>query len=298
MTTPHGSPLTDSRISRLVELALMEDIGMGDLTSDAIIDEGDLGSAEFLCKEPGIIAGLDVVALVFELCDHSITLSRRMADGQAVKAGEVIALADGSARGLLKGERTALNFIQRMSGIATATARYVRAVEGTGARITDTRKTVPGLRVLDKLAVRLGGGVNHRFGLDDMILVKDNHIVAAGGIARAVQLCREYITANDITARLEVETKNLAEVDEALTCTGIDRIMLDNFQPDLMRKAVGRIDHSVEVEASGGITLETIRAVAETGVDFISVGALTHSVKGLDISLELTHTSASGDHRH
>jgi nicotinate-nucleotide pyrophosphorylase (carboxylating) len=185
-----------------------------------------------------------------------------------------------------------------MSGIATATARYARAVEGTGAKITDTRKTVPGLRVLDKLAVRLGGGVNHRFGLDDMVLIKDNHIVAAGGIARAVRLCREYLASGEITARIEVETKNLAEVDEALTCTGIDRIMLDNFQPELMRRAVERIGHSVEVEASGGITLETVRLVAETGVDFISVGALTHSVKGLDISLELTHTSASGNHHH
>jgi nicotinate-nucleotide pyrophosphorylase (carboxylating) len=296
MTQSHGGSLTDSRVSRLVELALMEDIGVGDLTSDAIIDEADLGSAEFLCKEPGIVAGLDVVALVFELCDHSITLNRRVADGQAVKAGDILAVADGSARGLLRGERTALNFLQRMSGIAAATSRYVKAVEGTRAKITDTRKTVPGLRVLDKMAVRFGGGVNHRFGLDDMILIKDNHIVAAGGIVRAVKLCRDYLTSNEYTARIEIETKNLAEVDEALSCRGIDRIMLDNFPVDQLRKAVDRIGHAVEIEASGGITIETVRAVAETGVDFISVGALTHSVKGLDISLELTHTSAPGDH--
>jgi nicotinate-nucleotide pyrophosphorylase (carboxylating) len=296
MTQNQGSSLTDSRISRLIEVALMEDIGIGDLTGDAIVGEADLGSAEFLCKEQGVVAGLDVVALVFELCDHSLTVNRRFADGTPVKAGDILAVVDGNARGLLRGERTALNFIQRMSGIATATARYVQAVEGTGAKITDTRKTVPGLRVLDKMAVRLGGGVNHRFGLDDMILIKDNHIVAAGGIVRAVKLCRDYLALNEIAAKVEVETRNLAEVDEALSCRGIDRIMLDNFSVDQMRKAVERIAHAAEVEASGGITLETVRPVAETGDDFISVGALTHSVKGMDISLELTHTSAPGDH--
>ena len=183
-----------------------------------------------------------------------------------------------------------------MSGIATLTARFVRAVAGTAAKITDTRKTAPGLRALDKMAVRLGGGVNHRFGLDDMVLIKDNHIVASGGIAAAVTRCRTYLEVHRIEARIEVETKNLVEVDEALSCTGVGRIMLDNFNPPLMRKAVERIGRRVEVEASGGITLATVREFAETGVDFISVGALTHSVQALDISLELTQTARGRAH--
>ena len=233
-----SEPLYDSRISRLVELALMEDVGVGDLTGEAILADDDLAGAEFLCKEEGIVAGLDVAALVFQYCDHSITVVRKVYDGREVNPGTVIARVDGGAKGILRGERTALNFLQRMSGIATLTSKFVKAVAGTGAKITDTRKTAPGLRVLDKMAVSLGGGVNHRFGLDDMILIKDNHIVAAGGIARAVRLCREYLLQNEIDASIEVETKNLAEVDEALTCTGIKRIMLDNFSPHLMRKAV------------------------------------------------------------
>ncbi|MEW6510907.1 MAG: carboxylating nicotinate-nucleotide diphosphorylase [Bacteroidota bacterium] len=288
--------LQDSRISRLVELALMEDVGMGDITSEAVLTETDLGGATLVCKEDGVVAGLDVAALVFQYCDHSITVLPRVKDGSAVRTGMTLASVDGVAKAILRGERTALNFLQRMSGIATLTARFVKAVEGTGTKITDTRKTAPGLRVLDKMAVRFGGGVNHRFGLDDMVLIKDNHIVAAGGIARAVKLCRDYLEVNGFKAAIEVETKSLAEVDEALSCPGIARIMLDNLAPDLMRKAVTKIGRRVEVEASGGITLENVRAVAETGVDFISVGALTHSVKGLDISLELTHTSRAHAH--
>jgi nicotinate-nucleotide pyrophosphorylase (carboxylating) len=217
-------------------------------------------------------------------------------DGSAVNPGLVLARIDGNAKGILRGERTALNFLQRMSGIATLTGRFVRAVAGTGAKITDTRKTAPGLRALDKMAVRLGGGVNHRFGLDDMVLIKDNHIVAAGGIAAAVTRCRRYLGERRVEARIEVETKNLAEVDEALSCTGVGRIMLDNFDTGTMKKAVERIGRRVEVEASGGITLDTVRTCAETGVDFISVGALTHSVKALDISLELTQTARGRAH--
>lgn len=288
--------LNDSRISRLVELALMEDIGMGDITSEAVLTDADLGGAYFLCKQEGIVAGLEIAALVFQYCDHSITVIPKVQEGSAVAPGTTLALVDGIAKGILRGERTALNFLQRMSGIATTTRKFVNAVEGTAARITDTRKTAPGLRVLDKMAVRLGGGVNHRFGLDDMVLVKDNHVVAAGGIARAVKLCREYLELNEIQAAIEVETKNLAEVDEALSCPGIRRIMLDNFSLPLMHKAVERIAHRVEVEASGGITLATVRPIAETGVEFISVGALTHSVQGLDISLELTHTARGHTH--
>ncbi len=281
--------LHDSRVSRLIELALVEDIGIGDVTSDAIVSDDLLGSAEFLCKEDGVIAGLEVAALAFEFCDHSVTLTPIIRDGEVALRGQQIAAIDGSAKSILKGERTALNFLQRMSGIATATHRYVHAVAGTNARIIDTRKTAPGLRVLDKWAVRLGGGTNHRFGLDDMVLIKDNHIVAAGGITQAVRMCNEYLRGEQSEVKIEVETKNLTEVQEALHCAGIHRIMLDNFQLDEMRKAVELIAHKCEVEASGGVTLQTVRSIAETGVDFISVGALTHSVKGLDISLELHH---------
>jgi nicotinate-nucleotide pyrophosphorylase (carboxylating) len=282
--------LNDSRIARLIELALMEDVGLGDLTSDAIVDEGALSRGELLCKQGGVIAGLDVAALVFRYCDESITFDPLVADGGLCPSGLVIAQLHGSTRGILRGERTALNFLQRMSGIATLTRDYVDAVTGTSAKITDTRKTAPGLRVLDKWAVRLGGGVNHRFGLDDMVLIKDNHIVAAGGITPAVIVCRAYLDEHSVRAAVEVETKNLDEVREALACGGIQRIMLDNFPLPDIREAVGIIAHAVEVEASGGITLATVRSVAEAGVDFISVGALTHSVTALDISLELvTH---------
>jgi nicotinate-nucleotide pyrophosphorylase (carboxylating) len=284
MTT---SPLNDSRIARLIELALMEDVGLGDVTSDAIVDESALGRGEMLCKQGGVIAGLEVAALVFRFCDDSITFDPLVAEGSECPAGLAIARMDGSTKGILRGERTALNFLQRMSGIASLTRRYVDAITGTSAKITDTRKTAPGLRVLDKWAVRLGGGVNHRFGLDDMVLIKDNHIAAAGGITQAVMLCRAYLDEHDIRVAVEVETRNLDEVREALACGGIQRIMLDNFGLPEMCKAVEIIAHVVEVEASGGITLSTVRNVAESGVDFISVGALTHSVDALDISLDL-----------
>ncbi len=285
MTPP--DELHDSRVSRVVELALMEDVGMGDLTSEAIVPESQLGRAELLCKESGVLAGLDVAALVFKLCDHSITVSPNVRDGSPVQEGERIAVIDGIAMEILKGERTALNFLQRMSGIATMTRRFVDAVAGTHAKITDTRKTAPGLRVLDKWAVRLGGGVNHRFGLDDMVLIKDNHIAAAGSIAEAVNRCRRFMNIHNVTAAVEVETRNLAAVAEALGCPGVSRIMLDNFTIADTRAAVEAIAHRVEVEASGGVTLDNVREIADTGVDLISVGALTHSVKGLDISLEL-----------
>jgi nicotinate-nucleotide pyrophosphorylase (carboxylating) len=280
--------LNDSRIGRLVELALMEDIGLGDVTTDAIVPEMSLGKGEFVCKDAGVVAGLEVAGVVFRYCDQSITLTPAIAEGGVAQVGQVIATADGNARSLLRGERTALNFLQRMSGIATLTRQYVDAVSGTNARITDTRKTAPGLRMLDKWAVRLGGGVNHRFGLDDMVLIKDNHIVAAGGIANAVARCVKYLRDEGLDRMIEVETRNLDEVGEVLKCKGVRRIMLDNFTLAELQKAVTLIAHRVEVEASGGITLGTVRAVAETGVDFISIGALTHSVKALDISFELT----------
>ena len=279
----------DGRITRLIESALIEDLGAGDVTSEAILADDAIGLAEVLCKAPGVIAGLDIAAGVFATVDPGLRFETLVPDGSAVHPGVIAARVRGSAKGILQGERTALNFLQRMSGIATMTRAYVNAVAGTKARITDTRKTAPGLRVLDKLAVRLGGGVNHRFGLDDMVLIKDNHIVAAGSITRAVALCRASLEQRGLRLPLEVETKNLAEVEEALQCPGISRIMLDNFPLEQMTAAVRQIAGRVEVEASGGITLDTVRSVAVTGVDIISVGALTHSVRALDISLELSH---------
>ncbi len=282
--------VNDSRISRIVELALLEDVGMGDVTSDATIPDGQRCSAEFVCKANGIVAGLEVARLVFQFCDSEIGFEPLVVDGSSVSEGTVLARVEGSSRSTLRGERTALNFLQRMSGIATLTRKYVEAIIGTPARITDTRKTVPGLRVLDKWAVRLGGGVNHRFGLDDMVLIKDNHVVAAGGIRNAIESCVAHLRREGLDLSIEVETKNLNEVHEALQCEGVRRIMLDNFPTNEMREAVALIAHRVEVEASGGITLDNVREVAETGVDFISIGALTHSVKALDISLEIVHT--------
>jgi nicotinate-nucleotide pyrophosphorylase (carboxylating) len=204
-----------------------------------------------------------------------------------VSVGEIIGEVDGPVRGILLGERVALNFVQRMSGIATLTHKYVHAIAGTKAKITDTRKTVPGLRMLDKKAVRDGGGVNHRFGLDQMVLIKDNHIASARGITEAVSRCREFLRERNIEVKIEVETTSIQQVKEVLKCGGVDRIMLDNFELGLMSEAVCLVDHAVEVEASGGVTLQTVKAIAETGVDFISVGALTHSPNALDISLEI-----------
>jgi nicotinate-nucleotide pyrophosphorylase (carboxylating) len=280
----------DGRISRIVEQALMEDIGLGDITGDATVPEHTRSGAEFLCKQPGVIAGLEIAAMAFQLSDERVVFQRCVPDGSMVLEGGIVANVEGEAQSLLRAERVALNFLQRMSGIATLTREYVKAVEGTRAKITDTRKTVPGLRLIDKLAVRIGGGVNHRFGLDDMVLIKDNHIVAAGGITAAVERCREYLAKRSMTVAIEVETTSIIQVREALACDGITRIMLDNFPLPRMADAVSLIAGRVEVEASGGITLSTIRPVAETGVDFISVGALTHSVRALDISLEFTES--------
>jgi len=279
--------LHDNRINRLIELAILEDVGLGDLTSEAVVPVDRMGRGKILCKETGVVAGLEVAELVFRHCDQSISMACTVQDGAPVDRGAIVARLEGNLRGILLGERTALNFLQRMSGIATLTRKYVQAVEGTSARILDTRKTAPGLRALDKLAVRLGGGVNHRFGLDDMILIKDNHVVAAGGIKAAVELCKQRLAADELSLPIEVETKNLAEVREALECGGMQRIMLDNFAPDDMRRGVEMIAHRFEVEASGGISLENVRSIAQTGVDYISIGALTHSPKGLDLSLDL-----------
>ncbi len=283
-----------AHVARIVADALIEDIGPGDVTSTPIIAADTPLHGTFLCKADGVIAGLDVVAEVFRQVGSAerqtgsaerqlgIIFTPLVPDGTTVAPGDVVARVSGHGPGILIAERVALNFLQRMSGIATLTRRYVEAVAGTNAKILDTRKTVPGLRLLDKLAVTLGGGVNHRTGLYDMVLIKDNHIEAAGGITAAV----ERVRAGGCTLPIEVEVESLEQLDEALAL-GVDRVMLDNMSPDTMRQAVQRTAGRVELEASGGITLESVRAVAETGVDLISVGALTHSVQALDISLEI-----------
>jgi nicotinate-nucleotide pyrophosphorylase (carboxylating) len=278
--------LNDSRIGRLIEQALFEDIGFGDITSESLIPEEQLGKAEFIVKENGIISGIDIVKLVFSSVDGQVTFEPEIQDGALVESGVSLGRIDGPVRSLLTGERVALNFLQRMSGIATLTHKYVHAVAGTKAKITDTRKTVPGLRVLDKKGVHDGGGINHRFALDSMVLIKDNHIAAAGGITHAVNRCKEYLKEQGIDMKIEVETTTIEQVKEVLAMEDIDRIMLDNYSLQAMSEAVILINGAIEVEASGGVNLQTVRAIAETGVDVISVGALTHSPKALDISLE------------
>ncbi len=265
--------------------ALAEDVGQGDITSLWTIPVQACAKGRFLSKAEGIVAGLIVVEAVFVILDPKLAFEAAVQDGQPIYPGQVLGEVRGCTRSILTAERTALNFLQRMSGIATLTRRYVEAVRGTKAVILDTRKTAPGLRLLDKWAVRLGGGQNHRLSLYDMVLIKDNHIAAAGGITEAVRRVREGITKHGPRIAIEVEVKTLAELEEALSL-GLDRIMLDNMTGQEMREAVKISAGRVPLEASGGINLETVREIAETGVDYISVGALTHSVPALDISLE------------
>lgn len=273
-------------VQRLIHIALHEDIGEGDITGEATLPLELSAAAELTVKgEGGIICGLDVGGMVASTVDPALAWTPLVAEGASCSPGTVVARLEGPARSLLTAERTILNFMQRMSGVATATARYVRAVEGTGCRILDTRKTIPGWRILDKYAVRVGGGTNHRLGLWDMVMIKDNHIEAAGGITAAVEACMRYLDGRRVG--IEVETETLEQVEEALRCEGVTRIMFDNFSPQDMRRAVALVGGRLETEASGGITLETIRSYAETGVNFISVGALTHSVRAMDISLNI-----------
>jgi len=292
--TPHDSVLDLAKVREVVKVALAEDVGPGDVTTAWTVPSEHRTCARIVAKADGAIAGLDVARLVFEEVDRTMVFSLRVEDGDQVHVGEVIAEMEGRASGILTGERTALNFLQRLSGIATLTQRYVQAVRGTGAKIIDTRKTTPGLRALEKYAVRCGGGANHRFGLYDMVLIKENHSAAAGGIAQAVQranACRRQQAG----LKIEVETRNIVEVREALR-VGVDRIMLDNMDLKTMKEAVELIQRwgagskRVEVEASGGVTLENVRKIAETGVDLISVGALTHSAGVLDMSLLVGQT--------
>ena len=268
----------------LIELAFEEDIGIGDITTEATVPPTQKGIGTLLAKSNGIVAGLPVAARVFEKLDATLTFRRLVKEGDAVVSGTPIAAVQGSAKAILMGERTALNFLQRLSGIATLTAQFVAAVADDDTQIVDTRKTAAGWRAVQKYAVRVGGAQNHRFGLYDGVLIKDNHIVAAGGIGNAVQRARQTVPH---TAKIEVEVETLKQVDEALKA-GADILLLDNMPPDIMQRVVQAVSHQAVTEASGGITLDTVKTVAATGVDFISVGALTHSAMPMDISLNLT----------
>jgi len=270
-------------LDRIIENALLEDIHTGDITTLAVVPEPRAATARLIAKEAMVLAGIDVAARVFHLLDNAVVFTPAFKDGDHLEPGDVLAEIVGKAAVLLQGERVALNLLQRMCGVATLTSRYVAAVEGTRARVVDTRKTTPGLRLLDKYAVRVGGGINHRTGLYDGVLIKENHIAAAGGITEAVRRARAYIPH---TMKIEVETESLAEVGEALAANA-DIIMLDNMDLTTMAEAVRLIDGRALVEASGGVNLDSIRAIAGTGVDIISVGALTHSARAMDISMLL-----------
>ena len=277
----HG--IAEHVVREAVARALAEDVGAGDVTAAAVVEEESQCRAAIIVKEEGAIAGLEVARLTFQMLDSEVSFEQEVAEGARVTSGEVAARVLGRTRPIVTGERTALNFLQRMSGIATLTARYVAAVEGTDARIIDTRKTAPGLRALDKYAVRAGGGRNHRMGLFDGVLIKDNHLRAAGGVGAAVERARAW--AHHLV-RVEVEAKTRSEVEEALKA-GADVILLDNMDVGQVAEAVKLAGGRCELEVSGGVTLDNVRALAECGVDFISVGALTHSAPALDVSLEI-----------
>ena len=278
--------LDNQELNKFISDALREDVHEGDHSSLASIDKNAQGKARLLVKDNGILCGMEVAKAVFAKVDEDLRVDVHIPEGSTIKYGDVAFHVYGSAISILTAERLVLNCMQRMSGIATKTGEYVKAIEGTNAKVIDTRKTTPNLRFLEKYAVTVGGGFNHRFGLYDMIMLKDNHIDFCGGITKAVHKVHEYLKVNNLNLRIEVETRSLENVKEVLLCGGVDRIMLDNFVPEKVKEAVDLINGKYETEASGGITLETIRSFAETGVDFISVGALTHSVKSLDLSLK------------
>ncbi|MCS7082190.1 MAG: carboxylating nicotinate-nucleotide diphosphorylase [Bacteroidetes bacterium] len=283
-----------ARVEPAIEAALREDLGSGDLTSLATVPDTAQAEGTFWAKSSGVVAGLMVAERVFHRLDPSVRVHWTVSDGARIEAGTAFGFVRGPARSLLAAERTALNFLQRMSGIATRTRAFVEAVLGTKARILDTRKTAPGLRWADKWAVRLGGGENHRMGLYDQVLIKNNHIAAAGGLEAALYRCREYLRAHGLEPFITVEARTLEEVDRILHLGGVHRILLDNMDPEGLREAVARVAGRLETEASGNVTLENVRAIAETGVDYISVGALTHSAPALDLSLELRLLPRSG----
>ena len=276
----------DELIDDLLDLAFAEDLGDGDHTTLSTIPENAMGRSRLIIKEDGILAGVKVAEKVLHRVDPSIKMTVMIGDGAEVNKGDVAFTAEGPVRSLLIAERTMLNIMQRMSGVATMTRRYQDQLKGLRTRVLDTRKTTPGMRMIEKEAVATGGGTNHRIGLFDMILIKDNHIDFAGGIEKAISRAQQYCRETGKKLRIEVEVRSLDDIRRVLAHGGVDRIMFDNFTPELTREAVLLVDGKVETESSGGITIENLRAYGETGVDFISVGALTHSVKGLDMSFK------------
>jgi nicotinate-nucleotide pyrophosphorylase (carboxylating) len=273
-------------VDRLIDLSFAEDIGDGDHTTLCCIPEDAMGKSHLLIKEDGILAGVEIAKEVFRRFDPEMKVEVLMGDGSRVKKGDIAMIVTGRVRSLLQTERLMLNIMQRMSGIATMTDKYVQRLKGTGTHVLDTRKTTPGMRMLEKQAVKIGGGCNHRIGLFDMILLKDNHVDFAGGIVNAIDRCHKYLDEKGLKLKIEIEVRSFDELNQVLEHGGVDRIMLDNFSVPDTKKAVDLIAHRYETESSGGITFDTIRDYAEQGVDFVSVGALTHSVKGLDMSFK------------
>lgn len=273
-------------IDELISLAFAEDVGDGDHTTLCCIPPTAMGKSQLIIKEDGVLAGIEMAKQIFHHFDPAMKIDVYIQDGTEVKNGDIAFIVEGKVQSLLQTERLVLNVMQRMSGIATTTRRYAKALEGTKTRVLDTRKTTPGMRLLEKEAVRIGGGVNHRIGLFDMILLKDNHVDFAGGIEQAITRAKNYLKEKGKDLKIEIEVRNFEELDEALRIGGIDRIMLDNFNIENTKEAVKRINGRYETESSGGITFDTLRDYAECGVDYISVGALTHSVKSLDMSLK------------
>lgn len=275
-------------LDEIIKNALLEDIGEGDHSTLACVPKDAKGTAKLLVKEDGILAGVEVAKRIYELYDPTLVIQFFKKDGDTIQKGEIAFVINGLSQSILSTERLVLNIMQRMSGIATQTANILKVIKGCSTKLLDTRKTTPGIRYLEKMAVKIGGGENHRFALYDMIMLKDNHVDYAGGIKPAIEKTKEYLIANNKCLRIEIEVRNMDELKEVIEIGGVDRIMLDNFSPSLLKKALLIIPQKYETEASGGITIDTIRSYAETGVQFISVGALTHSVKSLDLSLKAT----------
>ncbi|MFI3285480.1 MAG: carboxylating nicotinate-nucleotide diphosphorylase [Rikenellaceae bacterium] len=273
-------------VEELIELCIKEDIGDGDHTSLCCIPATEQGKMRLLCKQDGVLAGVEVAEMVLNRLDPEMRFEKLLSDGTVVKPGDVAFFVSGRLQSLLQAERVLLNIMQRMSGVATQTAKYVKQLEGLHTKVLDTRKTTPGMRVLDKMAVKIGGGENHRMGLFDMILLKDNHIDFAGGVQKAVRGAKEYLAAKDKNIPIECEVRTMQDIDDVFAAGGVDRIMFDNFSPELTAEAVAKVGGRCETESSGGITFDTLRTYAESGVDFISVGALTHQIKSLDMSLK------------
>jgi nicotinate-nucleotide pyrophosphorylase (carboxylating) len=278
--------LHDASILRLIQFAIREDVGSGDITTELTIPQDNAALARFIVKQDGIVCGLPLLDLVFREFSPDVHIDIKVEEGAMITAGTIIATVEGPAHALLAAERTALNFMQRMSGVATKTRQYVDAIAGTHARILDTRKTIPGWRLLDKYATGIGGAVNHRIGLYDMVMIKDNHITACGGIRQAVERCLSELEGR-APIKIEVEARSLDEVQEIMQCDGVHRIMFDNFTPAQVAEGVRIVERRIETEASGGITYDNLRDYAMAGVDFISVGAITHSAVALDISMKL-----------